>query len=208
LILHKLTEDILSCSLRLWSAGDGDPGNLSEGGATLSRRGSRTPDDPSWKRVRSLQDYHSRNRNCCLVDDPSHVQIVMSRSDIANVLQQCLGGVTTTSGIPVKSPKFVVIPETAEKGAAAASSSSEESLSCLGDYLKRQLRERGIRTPLIVKPLIAAGTKQSHRMVLAWGTSSASTSGTPFPICPARTTDRTGRRSTWWNSIRNGPTQG
>mmetsp|Transcript_27395 Transcript_27395/g.48519 ORF Transcript_27395/g.48519 Transcript_27395/m.48519 type:complete len:586 (-) Transcript_27395:602-2359(-) len=143
LILHKLTEDILSCSLQENSNVEGEDDDINN------------RQDPSWKRVHALQDYYQRNSHCCLVDHPKNVQTVMSRSDIANVLQKCLKSVTTTSGIPVKSPRFVVIPEDNDPQQRA-------------HQLKRSLHEnQEMSTPLIVKPLIAAGTKQSHFMLIA-----------------------------------------
>lgn len=163
LILHKLTEDILSCSLMQ--------------GITYSKKKEHLQDapkdqgiiDPSLRRIRALRDYcYLRNPNCCLVDDPERVQTVMSRSEIANVLQRCLKGVKTSSGIPVKSPRFVVVPECSQQA---------EGENPLQQYQTRDLvlalQENNQRVgsylspPLIVKPLIAAGTKQSHYMLIA-----------------------------------------
>jgi inositol-1,3,4-trisphosphate 5/6-kinase/inositol-tetrakisphosphate 1-kinase len=140
LILHKLTEDILSCSLHDYNY----------------NAEFRHEEDPSWKRVQALLDYYNRNSHCCLVDNPRNVQTVMSRSDIANVLQRCLKNVKTTSGVPVRSPKFVVVP---------GSKDPEQRVQ----DLKTALQEKGLGVvnPLIVKPLIAAGTKQSHFMLIA-----------------------------------------
>ena len=120
LILHKLTEDILSMKTS----------------------------DTSWDRVQRLTNY-ARDQRCCLVDHPQHVQTLMSRSDIARVLQSCLQGVTSASGIPVQAPKVVVLNEQADT-----------------QSLQQQLRDANLSVPLIVKPLIAAGTKQSHYMTI------------------------------------------
>ena len=121
LILHKLTEDILS---------------MNEKEASLNR-------------IRRLQEYH-KAQNCCLVDDPLHVSTLMSRSDIAHVLQTL--DVTSASGIPVKAPKFVVVNDEVEPS--------------LRD-LQSKLDQAQLTVPLIIKPLIAAGTKQSHYMTIA-----------------------------------------
>jgi inositol-1,3,4-trisphosphate 5/6-kinase/inositol-tetrakisphosphate 1-kinase len=116
LILHKLTEDILSMNEK----------------------------EASWNRIQKLKDYHAA-KDCCLVDDPTNVQTLMSRSDIAHVLQTL--DVTSASGIPVKAPKFLVVQDTTLN-------------------LQERLEEAQLRVPLIVKPLIAAGTKQSHYMTI------------------------------------------
>eukprot|EP00531_Pseudo-nitzschia_arenysensis_P001520 CAMPEP_0116132028 /NCGR_PEP_ID=MMETSP0329-20121206/9329_1 /TAXON_ID=697910 /ORGANISM="Pseudo-nitzschia arenysensis, Strain B593" /LENGTH=561 /DNA_ID=CAMNT_0003626515 /DNA_START=205 /DNA_END=1890 /DNA_ORIENTATION=+ len=153
LILHKLTEDILSCSLM-----QGNNNNNNNNKET-NEQWQQDIDceeivDPSLRRVRSIRDYcHFRNPNCCLVDDPKHVQTLMSRSEIASVLQNCLKGIETTSGIPVKSPRYVVVPE-----------HNDSTSHDLAQALRKQ---QELSTPLIVKPLIAAGTKQSHYMLIA-----------------------------------------
>jgi hypothetical protein len=129
LILHKLTEDILSCSLNMKNEKD-------------------QPQSDSWQRVNRLSEYKRAHPECCLVDDPNSVQILMSRSEIAHVLQTCLQGVTSASGRPVQAPKYVVY-------------NLETTNS---DALQDCLEEANISYPLIAKPLIAAGTKQSHYM--------------------------------------------
>uniref|UniRef100_A0A7S4EKH0 Uncharacterized protein n=1 Tax=Pseudo-nitzschia australis TaxID=44445 RepID=A0A7S4EKH0_9STRA len=180
LILHKLTEDILTCSL-MQDDDDDDDANSNDANSVLKFR-----QDPSWKRVRAIRDYcYVRNPNCCLVDDPKHVQLVMSRSRIARVLQQCLNGVETSSGIPVKSPRFVVVPEYEyeNKHCAPRPDSNDENENQNSQQHRRQdqrmrklkqaLRDNHqgdgtiLSTPLIVKPIIAAGTKQSHSMLIA-----------------------------------------
>jgi inositol-1,3,4-trisphosphate 5/6-kinase/inositol-tetrakisphosphate 1-kinase len=148
LILHKLTEDILSCSLQNYQDDEERAGFTQE---ELDRRNQ----DPCWKRVQALQDYYHRNNHCCMVDDPRNVQTVMSRSAIANVLQHCLQDVKTASGIPVKSPRFVVIPD------------HDDPQQRVYDLKSSLHKNQGMTTPLIVKPLIAAGTKQSHSMIVA-----------------------------------------
>lgn len=122
LILHKLTEDILSCSLG-------------------------TNDSEAIARVQRLNDYQDRFPDCCVLDNPSNVMNVMSRCDISKKLQACLKGVTTASGVRVKSPKFIVV------------NGEDENAPLL-------LRNEGLSAPVIVKPLVAAGTKQSHHMTI------------------------------------------
>ena len=92
----------------------------------------------------------------------------MSRSEIANILQRCLKGIKTSSGIPVKTPRFVVIPECCQNKNKNNSPQQHQTRE-----LKQALQDSDqgggtkLSTPLIVKPLIAAGTKQSHYMLIA-----------------------------------------
>eukprot|EP00980_Cylindrotheca_fusiformis_P008425 scaffold1784_cov116-Cylindrotheca_fusiformis.AAC.5 len=123
LILHKLTEDILSCSLG-------------------------TSDEAARMRVQRLTNYQREHPNCCMLDNPSKVMTVMNRSDISRKLQHCLQGITTVSGVAIKAPKFIVVNEDTSK-------------------IQKQLLEAQLSVPLIVKPLVAAGTKQSHYMTIA-----------------------------------------
>jgi len=123
LILHKLTEDILSCSL-----GNSDP---------LAR-----------ERVERLSQYQTNHPNCVMLDDPANVTTLMSRCDISMKLHTCLKGVTTTSGIVVNAPEYIVVKKDTS-------------------HLRQQLNDAGMSLPLIVKPLVAAGTKQSHLMTIA-----------------------------------------
>jgi inositol-1,3,4-trisphosphate 5/6-kinase/inositol-tetrakisphosphate 1-kinase len=173
LILHKLTEDILSCSLMQDSIEKSQYPKQQHPHEQQQQdlQQQKIEDDPSWKRVHALRDYcYNQNRNCCLVDDPKHVQIVMSRSEIANVLKQCLKGVNTSSGIPVKSPRFVVIPERLPPSSQQQQNQNQNQTQ----ELKQALHDNNqggdnkmLSTPLIVKPLIAAGTKQSHCLSIA-----------------------------------------
>lgn len=160
LILHKLTEDILTCSL------------MEDNKCGINKKSQQGFEyqeiiDPSLRRVRALRDYcYFQNPNCCLVDDPKHVQTVMSRSEIANVLQRCLKDVKTFSGIPVKSPRFVVVPECPEKSSQAHQYQTRDLVQAFQDSSEGSDGSK-LSTPLIVKPLIAAGTKQSHYMLIA-----------------------------------------
>ena len=174
LILHKLTEDILTCSLmqdlRHQSRKHCDTSsNLSVNNSQSEQEiENQQATDPSFRRVRALRDYcYRRNPRCCLVDDPNHVQTVMSRFEIATVLQRCLKGVKTTSGIPVKSPRFVVIPECSLQSGEnpLQQHQSPDLLQELQDNTEGNASR--LSSPLIIKPLIAAGTKQSHYMLIA-----------------------------------------
>ena len=177
LILHKLTEDILACSLM-----DGEGSAVGRSDRTPRNRGSidglrnvaAEDNEASRQRVQSLKKYQQNHDFCCLVDDPSNVQIVMSRSDIADVLRDCLRGVYSASGIPVRSPRFVVIGdrETDDDEVLGGCDRSDHDAHDSISYsqrkrLKEQLLQEEISMPVIVKPLIAAGTKQSHSMLVA-----------------------------------------
>ena len=174
LILHKLTEDILTCSLmqdNKHSKSSNSNSNTQSQQEEMERQ--QRIIDPSLRRVRAIRDYcYRRNPNCCLVDDPKHVQTLMSRSEIANVLQRCLKDVKTTSGIPVKSPRFVVVPECSDQDAENDETNPPHQQYQTRDLVQAlQDNNQGdgskLSTPLIVKPLIAAGTKQSHYMLIA-----------------------------------------
>ena len=169
LILHKLTEDILTCSLMK----DSDETHYQR--RQQQQCQSSSVEDPSMRRIHALRDYcNYRNPNCCLVDDPKLIEMLMSRSEIANVLKSCLKQVKTTSGIPVKSPRFVVIPELQEEENPSSTektinSQRQQQTKRLKQALQKESSEDGVilSTPLIVKPLIAAGTKESHWMSIA-----------------------------------------
>lgn len=137
LILHKLTEDILTCSL------DHD-----------SHQNEQR--QVSMKRIQALQRYQRDiNPACCLVDDPASVETLMSRSDIAHVLRQSLNGVKTSSGISVKAPSFITVDQNLQKD-------SDDKTTVM-----EQLKENDLSLPLMIKPLVAAGTKESHYMTIA-----------------------------------------
>jgi len=103
------------------------------------------------RRVRRLTNFQREHPECSLVDNPDAVQTIMSRADIANTLRTCLEDVTTTSGIPVSSPEYAVI---GPPNASAATATTIEDLVSQLSF------------PMIVKPLVAAGTKASHAMTV------------------------------------------
>ena len=100
------------------------------------------------KRVGRLTEYKANRPACCLVDHPAHVQALMSRSEIARILSECLDDVTTRSGIPASTPRFVVVK-----------SNELPQIQRLADTAP-------FTFPMIVKPLPAAGTKASHHMMV------------------------------------------
>ena len=151
LILHKLTEDILACSLDDNDDTDDDYNNNNK--------------SDSYRRVHRLTQYKLNHPECCMVDDPSHVKTLMSRSDIAHVLQRCLQGVTSTSGMLVAAPKFVVTTTTTTTTTSGNHQTTTTTSSEVAT-LQQRLAESNIQFPLIAKPLIAAGTKQSHYMTV------------------------------------------
>jgi Inositol 1,3,4-trisphosphate 5/6-kinase ATP-grasp domain/Inositol 1,3,4-trisphosphate 5/6-kinase pre-ATP-grasp domain len=149
IILHKLTEDILclsqlsSSSMPSTSSGmnfhEGPP--IDAGDLLPSQRSA-------LQRVRNLQDFSTKT-GCCLLDDPDRVRNVMQRDTISSVLERCLQGAGSRSGVPVSAPKWTVV----------------ESSSSF-DRIEQRIVAAGLRYPLIVKPLIAAGTSASHAMAV------------------------------------------
>lgn len=141
-----MTEDILYLSKS--SSTD----YLSSSGATGDTNSCDHSSKPSIseqaKRVGRLTEYKANHPACCLVDHPAHVQALMSRSEIARILSKCLDGVTTRSGIPASTPRFV-----------AVKSNDLPQIQRLADTAP-------FTFPMIVKPLPAAGTKASHHMMV------------------------------------------
>ena len=121
-ILHKLTEDILCLSTL--------PKNIPEDALEDAQL-------QAISRVNRLEQYQKDHPHCSLVDHPSNVQVIMSRSDISHILTECLVNVSSKSGIPVRTPAYEIYDGVADT------------------YLQ---------PPLIAKPLSAAGTKKSHCM--------------------------------------------
>ena len=118
MILHKLTEDILCLSQ----------------GEQVDPPGFRA----AQSRVQRLVEFCDQN-DCALVDDPNCVQIVMSRTDIAQTLERCLKDASIASGIAVRAPRYAICKDSA--------------------------RIVDLRAPMIAKPLIVAGTKP---VILCW----------------------------------------
>jgi len=120
-ILHKLTEDILCLSTL--------PPNVPQEALDEVQL-------QAISRVQRLEQYQRHHPHCSLVDHPSSVQVLMSRSDIARILSNCLVGVSSASGLHVRTPAYEIYH---------------------GD-------STSLSPPLICKPLTAAGTKKSHCM--------------------------------------------
>jgi inositol-1,3,4-trisphosphate 5/6-kinase/inositol-tetrakisphosphate 1-kinase len=190
IILHKLTEDILCLSqlarenpllknLSALDSGDMDD----EHPELLSLYSDQ--EQAAVRRVHRLVQYQKDHPECCLVDDPISVQTLMSRSDIADTLAECLLTVTSTSGMPVSSPKYAAIslpsslvppvPPTANAtemstntaGASTSRHSDDETnATAATKIIVDQIEKAGLSFPMIVKPLTAAGTKASHAMAV------------------------------------------
>jgi len=141
-ILHKLTEDILCISNK--SVSNHDPN-------THTKSVNNIMYTHAMKRVQTLNRYKRDHPSCCLVDHPDNIQALMSRSDIARILTKCLVSVTTASGWHVSSPRHFIIRPHHPLAASIA---------------LNHIRESNFTYPLIAKPLTAAGTVKSHRMVV------------------------------------------
>jgi inositol-1,3,4-trisphosphate 5/6-kinase/inositol-tetrakisphosphate 1-kinase len=206
IILHKLTEDILCLSqlarenpaLKNLSALDSCDitGTFESQHTSESNSNSQPQQNPQLlslysdqeqaavRRVHRLVQYQKDHPECCLVDDPISVQTLMSRSDIADTLAECLLTVTSTSGMPVRSPKYAAISlpsslptppspgtptaiSSSTPGASAASHSENEANAAAATrIIVDQIQNAGLSFPMIVKPLTAAGTKASHAMAV------------------------------------------
>eukprot|EP00538_Stauroneis_constricta_P006485 CAMPEP_0119558996 /NCGR_PEP_ID=MMETSP1352-20130426/11738_1 /TAXON_ID=265584 /ORGANISM="Stauroneis constricta, Strain CCMP1120" /LENGTH=740 /DNA_ID=CAMNT_0007606533 /DNA_START=110 /DNA_END=2332 /DNA_ORIENTATION=+ len=238
LILHKLTEDILSCSLqqqheaRLLRKGAG----IAAAGANDAETNTRTwnvaelssPQSPSsppqipqprlltkvtsqstqesQDRVQRLLHYKANHPQCCLVDHPQCVQTLMSRSDIAHVLRSCLDGVTSASGRSVRTPRYVVVEDESvhmndRNNRNNNNNHNRNTTTTRQDRIQQQLDDANMSYPLIVKPLIAAGTKHSHYMSVLLGYSALSEfdQEDAATTTPAATTTKTATSATTTN---------
>ena len=110
-----------------------------------------------------------------VVDDPVCVQTLMSRADIAMTLQRCLRGVRSASGNLVDTPPFAVVDDRNQKNynrkrdakkTDDVNNANSPSSSLSREDIQAILDEAGLRFPIIVKPLTAAGTKASHAMAV------------------------------------------
>ena len=150
-VLHKMTEDILYLSKSRNADGSSLVG--ARQAANGIAEGQNIPTRPPMlseqaQRVGRLTKYKAGHPACCLVDHPSYVQALMSRSIIAKILSRCLDGVTARSGIPAITPRFVVV--------------TANDLP----QIQRLAESAPFSFPMIVKPLPAAGTKSSHHMLV------------------------------------------
>lgn len=153
-ILHKLTEDILCLSKMSTEARSfgTSASPIMENIPYFSDCDLKLSESQvqAVQRVSRLNQYKQCHPQCCLVDHPSNVQILMSRSDIAHFLLECLVGVCSASGIPVGTPRFEIID------------SEGVSAKCISNLIDHA----PFSYPLIAKPLAAAGTAESHRMAV------------------------------------------
>ena len=131
----------------------------------------------SMERIQRLLDYDEQQQHSksfdqtfssplpydpvgCLIDHPMAVRKVMCRAEIAMTLQQCLQNVETKSGIPVRTPKYAILRHEEQPENA--------NIHQLGKTSNSQLQQLllDLAFPIIVKPLVAAGTKSSHAMTI------------------------------------------
>ena len=163
-ILHKLTEDILCLSQlsplhpqlqQLSNYASWEP--LMESLQATSKL--NTSELAAIRRVHRLLQFQQQHPECSLVDNPTAVQTLMSRSQIATTLEACLQSVTSASGVPVRSPKSAVLWHNAHDDDDRNSNNNNKNT----DWPKFF---HDLQFPLIVKPLIAAGTKASHKMAI------------------------------------------
>mmetsp|Transcript_8397 Transcript_8397/g.12939 ORF Transcript_8397/g.12939 Transcript_8397/m.12939 type:complete len:452 (-) Transcript_8397:1392-2747(-) len=135
ILLHKMTEDILCLS-----KANNSLRNLvnTEQDVSTCIADCEKNLQQAVQRIHRLKQYQKSHPRCCLADDPSKVEVVMSRRAISIRLQNSLNSVRSTSGLPVETPKFISFENTIEN--------------------------HTLRYPLIAKPLTAAGTKKSHCM--------------------------------------------
>jgi len=173
-ILHKLTEDILCFSKMLQqqrqqrqqneknknSVNEEVDGGIftyhhSNSNNNMNKRQARAS-----QRIQRLSEYKNAvHPACVLVDPPTNILAVMSRADMANVLQRCLEGVVTKSGVMARTPWYRVVSED-----AILDTEPSASLHQNVTYLANEITKSGIEYPLIAKPLSAAGIKSSHHM--------------------------------------------
>lgn len=176
-ILHKLTEDILllsqlsfqykSLQTILQSPDEAAMENVLAQHPLLSES-----DAAAIRRVCRLCQFQKQH-GCYLVDDPASVLILMSRADIARVLQDCLSTVTSLSGIPVHSPKYTVYGDIP----------SSSHLTHFSKSIQKVVQDAQLSFPIIVKPLMAAGTKASHAMAVVTHPCGLDQIATRFPCC-------------------------
>jgi len=160
-ILHKMTEDILLLSKISSSASSYDSSLSSLTNSSSSSSGSEKDENQlgAIERVERLNKYQRDHPACCLVDHPRNIQAVMSRSDIAHILSSALQNICTESGIPVRAPRFLVHDGV---GTMVVPTGNDTASTVLAG----RVQEAPFSYPLIAKPLAAAGTSESHKMVI------------------------------------------
>jgi len=204
-ILHKMTEDIL-CKSQIHNyhhhhhhqelyKHDASSSSPSPPTTTLTNAATATTattatinygeQQEALNRIDKLIKYKQDHPACCLVDHPNNVEVVMSRSDIAQRLMNCLRNVTTKSGIKVNTPRYLVLNHENDQNwhrhhnlsSTSTSSSSTTATTTTTDTtdttsmaqatisdINKRIDEAPFNYPFIVKPLTAAGTAESHKM--------------------------------------------
>ena len=194
IILHKLTEDILHASKQMMQQQQMTTKPL-QGCDTNDYSDHRQHDSPlplyfnassgdlrqqelSMERLQRLLDYNQEQEQLsknyggthvstsipydpmgCLIDHPMAVRKVMCRAEIADTLQRCLQNVQTKSGIPVRTPKHAILRQ--NERLISTNNIQQNGVKSQVQHLLRRLS-----FPIIVKPLVAAGTKSSHAMTI------------------------------------------
>jgi len=133
-------------------------------------------DPHALQRVLRLIQYKENHIESVLMDHPQNIQHLMSRSDMSLILSTCLTGVLSRSGLPVSTPRYDVV-----LGHHKSWTSTQLNASCIGnernsmnhqkveedlEEISRFIDHASLKYPLIAKPLAAAGTKNSHKMVI------------------------------------------
>jgi len=182
-ILHKMTEDILCLSQLSDTNREGRSTHDNIGTTSITTTTTSTNQttarneskDLAIQRVQRLIDYKKNHPSCCLLDHPNNVKAVMSRSDIAYILSECLNGVYTKNGLPVRTPSFHIWRNEAQD---TTSSTMDVDCNINGNsdnnhYQTQEVAKRidngPFTYPLIIKPLTAAGTVESHKMAVVLG---------------------------------------
>ena len=155
-ILHKMTEDILLLS-NLSSDKEKEAGQ----GMILTNHDNNETDiikKAQW-RIQQLVSYKESVPSCRLIDHPKDVKTLLCRSDTSHMLSQCLVNVTTkTYKIHVRTPNFQIVHHPNQ---------CQELFNNNNNTNNNNNNNSTMLTfPLIAKPLVAAGTVQSHKMII------------------------------------------
>jgi len=105
------------------------------------------------RRVGGLEDYARLHKYCKLIDPPRNVSRLMNRGIIAATLSSSLPHVLCDEHTRVRTPSYVIVSLRPAEG-------------MLGG-IEEEIGEKGMEYPLIVKNLDAAGTVESHQMLIA-----------------------------------------
>lgn len=146
-ILHKMTEDILYIS-SIKSTNE----NLENGSVHRQHIDDvsvkQVDEKNAIRRINQLKNYSIDFPSCSLINHPNAIQKLMCRTDTSRILSECLVNVTSKSGISIRTPQFIVVNDTDTKSIA------------------QQIDSAPFTYPFIAKPVPAAGTVDSHKMVI------------------------------------------